>query len=216
MDEEQQEEKRVVGRDRSKAARGRGGKSQSSARLFSTLWPSSLGVNLMRHNGGEHEIPRFSLIRPQWRFPDKPGRSLFFFCPLHIRTAVFFTTIEPQCHRVLDFPRGLGSAGPEQPKIAPRCRAAWGGRVMGRETPFQSSMPRLSHSHRVGNRRVWRAGRARAAEGRTKRNSDKSRRRRRVVRGVLKLCISTAAAASHALILSIGRKTLLPYSALPF
>ena len=79
MDEEQQEEKRVVGRDRSKAARGRGGKSQSSARLFSTLWPSSLGVNLMRHNGGEHEIPRFSLIRPQWRFPDKPGRSLFFF-----------------------------------------------------------------------------------------------------------------------------------------
>ena len=38
------------------------------------------------------------------------------------------------------------------------------------------------------------------------------------MRGVLKLCISTAAAAaaSHALILSIGRKTLLPYSALPF
>ena len=136
MDEEQQEEKRVVGRDRSKAARGRGGKSQSSARLFSTLWPSSLGVNLMRHNGGEHEIPRFSLIRPQWRFPDKPGRSLFFFCPLHIRTAVFFTTMEPQCHRVLDFPRGLGSAGPEQPKIAPRCRAACGGKSDGEGDPF--------------------------------------------------------------------------------
>ena len=132
MDEEQQEEKRVVGRDRSKAARGRGGKSQSSARLFSTLWPSSLGVNLMRHNGGEHEIPRFSLIRPQWRFPDKPGRSLFFFCPLHIRTAVFFTTMEPQCHRVLDFLWVWESAGPEQPKIAPRCR----GKSDGEGDPF--------------------------------------------------------------------------------
>ena len=98
--------------------------------------PSPLRVNLMRHNGGEHEIPRFSLIRPQWRFPDKPGRSLFFFCPLHIRTAVFFTTIEPQCHRVLDFPRGLGSAGPEQPKIAPRCRAACGGKSDGEGDPF--------------------------------------------------------------------------------
>ena len=168
----------------------------------------------MRHNGGEHEIPRFSLIRPQWRFPDKPGRSLFFFCPLHIRTAVFFTTIEPQCHRVLDFPRGLGSAGPEQPKIAPRCRAACGGKSDGEGDPFpifNASIVTLAPSGKSSCVANWRP---RAAEGRTKRNSDKSRRR--VVRGVLKLCISTAAAASHALILSIGRKTLLPYSALPF
>ena len=70
--------------------------------------PFPLRVNLMRHNSGEHEIPRFSLIRPQWRFPDKPGRSLFFFCLLHIRTAVFFTTMEPQPNRVLELPRGLG------------------------------------------------------------------------------------------------------------
>ena len=109
-----------------------------------------LRVNLIRRNVGEHEIPRFSLIRPQWRFPDKPVRSFFLFLPA-ARAAVFFTTTELQ-RGELGFSLGSGNASPpDWPEIASRCTcpATW-----GEETPFQSSMPRLSH--RVGNRRVWR------------------------------------------------------------
>ena len=128
-----------------------------------------LCVRLIRHlNLGEQEMPRFSLIRPRWRFPDKPVRSrrsfLILFCRLHIRTAVFFTTIELRYSVVSSVSlgvRGTREAAPAQNSIAlfgHTVEEDWRreGR-RGEPFPIFNASIVTRHTDPVGNRRVWRA-----------------------------------------------------------